>query len=186
MAVILVNLLLKQFESTVASDSNLSSTGMKQFCGKYQKIVTTSGYSIPCTTCRSWFHRACSPFGVQEIKRMSKSEWHCGCPVSPDQSETVIFASYVDDIIRSARKDDMPDILKKVNSFHPKLHFTIQYPDNDSIPFLDMNVRRDDGKLSTGWYQKPTDIGILLSFRYTIRKRHHRRYTSRHIQRDVS
>ena len=77
----------------------------------------------------------------------------------------LIFARYVDDIIRSARKDDIPDILKKVNSLHPNLQFTIEYPDNASIPFSDMNVRLDDGKLSTGRYQKPTDTGILLFFR---------------------
>ena len=118
MAVILANLWLKQVESTIASDSKTSSTEMKTFCGKCQKIVTKRGYSIQCTMSRSWFHRACSPFSVQKIKSVSKSEWHCGCPVPPDQNEPVIFARYVDDIIRSARKDDIPDILKKENSLH--------------------------------------------------------------------
>ena len=95
---------------------------------------------------------------------MSESEWHCGCPVPPDQNEPVIFARYVDDIIRSARKDDIPDILKKVDSLHPNLQFTTEYPGSFSISCLDLNVRLDDGKLSTGWHQKPTDTGILLSF----------------------
>ena len=40
MAVILANLWLKQFESTIASDSKTSSIEMKPFCGKCQKIVT--------------------------------------------------------------------------------------------------------------------------------------------------
>ena len=183
MAVILANLWLEQFEITIASDSK-TSTEMKPFCGKGQKIVTKRGYPIQCTMCRSWLHRACSPFSVQEIKSMPKSEWHCGCPIPGDQNEFVIFARFVDGIIRSARKD-ISDILKKVNSLHPILQFTIEYPDNGSIPFLDMNVRLDDRKLSTAWYQKSSDTGILLSFRSSptlFRLPHSTKRTSSKVQ----
>ena len=36
---------------------------------------------------------------------------------------------------------------------------------NDSILFLDMKLTREDNVGTTQWYSKPTDTGLLMSFR---------------------
>ena len=33
------------------------------------------------------------------------------------------------------------------------------------MPFLDMKIELKEGKLTTSWYQKPTDTGLILQFR---------------------
>ena len=50
-----------------------------------------------------------------------------------------------------------------VNGLHQK--FMIEGLANNQIPFLDMMISLQNGQLSTAWYSKPTDTGILMNFR---------------------
>ena len=88
----------------------------------------------------------------------------CGCEVE-QLVEAKITGRYVDDVIRSAKTQEVDEILKKSNKLHTNLEFTVERLDNGSIPFLDMLVTLQEGKVSTAWYQKPTDTGLILSFR---------------------
>ena len=45
------------------------------------------------------------------------------------------------------------------------MEFTVERLDNGSNPFLDMLVALQEGIVSTAWYQKPTDTGLILLFR---------------------
>ena len=76
------------------------------------------------------------------------------------------YFRYVDDVIRTLRVGGRQYLLDFVNSMHPNLKFTIEEPDETNwLAFLDMKVRRlADGTLSSEWYRKNTDTGILLNF----------------------
>ena len=54
--------------------------------------------------------------------------------------------------------------LAEINSLHMSLKFTIEMEQNGELPFLDMKLCRKDGKLSSNWYYKPTDTGLIMNF----------------------
>ena len=163
MAVILANLWLKQFEDQIFSASN-ENTQSLETCRKCRKKVTRQGYSVQCAKCKVWSHRKCTPFSVEDLKRTRTTSWTCGCE-SDQPSTAKIAVRYVDDVIRSAKTQEIDEILDKSNKLHANLEFTVEKLENDSIPFLDMLVTVKDGKITTAWYQKPTDTGLVLSFR---------------------
>ena len=157
------NLWLKQFEEKIFSSKNTVAQTI-EICRKCNKKVTRQGYSIQCASCRIWFHRKCTPFSVEELKRMRTTSWTCGCEVE-QLVEAKLTGRYVDDVIRSAKTQEVDEILEKSNKLHTNLEFKVERLDNGSIPFLDMLATLQEGKASTAWYQKPTDTGLILSFR---------------------
>ena len=44
------------------------------------------------------------------------------------------------------------------------MKFAIEKPVDGAIPFLDMKVINDNGHLSSTWYSKPTDTGLIMNF----------------------
>ena len=62
----------------------------------------------------------------------------------------------------SAKVSNIDRILEVSNNLHPNLEFTIENLKDNSMPFLDMEVRLLDGKIDTSWYQKPTDTSLIL------------------------
>ena len=76
------------------------------------------------------------------------------------------YFRYVDDVIWTVRVGGRQYLLDFVNSAHPNLKFTIEEPhETNGLAFLDMKVHRlADGTLSSEWYRKNTDTGILLNF----------------------
>ena len=73
---------------------------------------------------------------------------------------------YIDDVIRTLRTGGGKYLLDFVNTMHKNLKFTLEHPDNNSsIVFLDMKIiRHQDGRLTSRWYRKLTDTGVLLNF----------------------
>ena len=58
------------------------------------------------------------------------------------------------------------ELLSVVNRLHPILKFTIGTLDDSlGLAFLDMRISRSGNRLSTQWYQKPTDTGVTMNFR---------------------
>jgi len=74
------------------------------------------------------------------------------------------FYRYVDDIILAAPLKFSEDILKVFNSFHDRLSFTLEIPKNNSINFLDVKIKSEEGTLLTEWCQKPTTSDRFLNF----------------------
>lgn len=76
------------------------------------------------------------------------------------------FKRYVDDIITCVPIDKISTLLDAFNSFHPRLQFTVEREDNNSIAFLDLLlIRTHDNKIKTDWYHKPTFSERFLNFR---------------------
>ena len=86
-------------------------------------------------------------------------------PVIKDSAK--IFERYVDDIIRSINKHNIAEKLREINSLHPNLKFTIEVQENGRIAFLDLTIINNNGTLSTTWYRKPSDTGLVLNFHAT-------------------
>ena len=71
----------------------------------------------------------------------------------------------MDNILRSPIESELDRILLLSNTFHPNLTFTEKNSKDGSMPFLDMKLEVKEGKITTSWYQKPTDTGLILRFR---------------------
>ena len=61
-------------------------------------------------------------------------------------------------------KNKINDIFDKFNSIHPNLVFTKENSINDSINFLDLNIKVENNKIVTNWYRKPILYGGYLNF----------------------
>ena len=75
-----------------------------------------------------------------------------------------IFERYMDDIIREIKIQDIKAKLDQLNQLHPKLKFTIEIEENGRLPFLDMEICHVGNRLSSTWYVKPTDTGLIMNF----------------------
>ena len=95
---------------------------------------------------------------------MTASSWWCGCTLD-ESLKTRVFSRYMDDILRSAKPENITGILERVNKLHQNIEFTIERQENGSFPFLDMRVKQTGADVDTTWYRKPTDTGLTLSFR---------------------
>jgi hypothetical protein len=72
---------------------------------------------------------------------------------------------YVDDSSLAVPKNKADYVLSVFNSCHEKIQFTIEMEENNRAPFLDVEIiRKDDGKLLTDWYHKPTASGRTLNY----------------------
>lgn len=77
----------------------------------------------------------------------------------------LFYARYVDDGFLVANARCFPRILNEFNSIHPRLQFTIENEQNQSLSFLDTKVHRnDDGSLLVDWFHKATWSGRYLNF----------------------
>lgn len=77
------------------------------------------------------------------------------------------LCKYVDDILAVINKDDMNIILNTLNNYHEKIQFTIEIENNLSIPYLDLRLHRQQGKIIFDWYRKTTSSGRIINFHST-------------------
>ena len=66
-----------------------------------------------------------------------------------------LWLRYVDDTFTAVHKDE-------INDFHADIQFTKEIEENGKLPFLDCLVSRDNDKLRTKVYRKPTHTDRLL------------------------
>ena len=80
------------------------------------------------------------------------------------RGNSVLYAWYMDDIIRSIKHRDVETKMEEINSLHGNLKFICEHEVEQQLPFLDMLIMRDDNRLSSTWYQKPTNTGLVLNY----------------------
>ena len=90
------------------------------------------------------------------------------------QGDSALYERYMDDIICSAKSDDIDVRLDMVNNLHPNLHFTFEKENASSIAFLDMLITNNRGSLSSKWFRKPTDTGLTLNYHALAPKKYKR------------
>ena len=74
------------------------------------------------------------------------------------------YVRYVDDVFAvfdSREKCDQ--FFAYINNLHTNLKFTVEYP-QDTLPFLDVEVKLHDGFIETWVYRKSTNTGVLMNF----------------------
>lgn len=75
------------------------------------------------------------------------------------------YRRYVDDIFSILRKRQVKAILKQLNSFHPNVQFTFEMEQNNSLPFLDVLVmKQEDNNFKFKIYRKPTHTDKYLDW----------------------
>ena len=69
---------------------------------------------------------------------------------------------YVDDTITALHEDEIDNFHTHINQQNIDIQFTKDVEENGTIPFLDCLVKRDNNKLRTTVYRKPTHTDRLL------------------------
>ena len=75
----------------------------------------------------------------------------------------VAYFRYVDDIFAIIPKNKLSQMVNVFNSYNDRLKFTYELENDNSISFLDLLIR-ENGKIITNCYQKPTFSSRLMSF----------------------
>jgi hypothetical protein len=79
--------------------------------------------------------------------------------------EIPIFHKYVDDLILGIPSDKTDIVLTTFNQYCRYLQFTIEVESEMKIPFLDMEIIRDENQIiRTSWYKKPTATGRTINY----------------------
>ena len=73
-----------------------------------------------------------------------------------------LWLRYVDDTFTAVHKDEIDTFHEHLNRQNPHIQFTKEIEENGKIPFLDCLVSRDENKLRTAIYRKPTHTDRLL------------------------
>ena len=73
-----------------------------------------------------------------------------------------LWLRYVDETFTAVHKDEIDTFHEHLNRQNPHIQFTKEIEENGKIPFLDCLVSRDENKLRTAIYRKPTHTDRLL------------------------
>lgn len=66
------------------------------------------------------------------------------------------WVRYVDDVFAVVHKDEVDETLRNINKIHKNIKFTMEVEENGRLPFLDITVKRNQGKPEFEIYRKPT------------------------------
>jgi len=74
------------------------------------------------------------------------------------------YYRYVDDILLLTPAEKVDSILNTFNNIHDRLKFTVEYEENRSISFLDLNLSVQNDVLYIDWHKKVTCSGRYLHY----------------------
>ena len=80
------------------------------------------------------------------------------------KGESKLYSRYMDDILKEINKNTINQKLEEINSLHPKLEFTVEREEYGCIPFLDMKIIHKGDELTSTWFTKVTDTGLIMNF----------------------
>ena len=90
------------------------------------------------------------------------------------RGEAKLYFRYMDDILTNNKKNTVDQKLLAINMLHPSLTFTIEREQNGSLPMLDMRIINVEGNLSSTWYSKPSDTGLIMNYHALAPKKYKR------------
>lgn len=90
------------------------------------------------------------------------------------KDDAKIYDRYMDDILREIKRSRVEQKLKEINRLHKNLEFTLETEVDQKLSFLDMRLIHDHetGELSSKWYYKPTDTGLIMNYHALAPKRY--------------
>ena len=75
------------------------------------------------------------------------------------------FRRYVDDILCVIKKSELESIQREINELHSNLKFTYELESEmGQIPFLDMLLTHEGNSITSQWFIKPSNSGLILNF----------------------
>ena len=88
--------------------------------------------------------------------------WLDECPLS---FKPLLYKRYVDDtFLLFSDPEQIPKFLAYLNSRHTNIKFTVELENNNSLPFLDILLLRDNNHISTSVFRKATFTGLGTSY----------------------
>ena len=92
------------------------------------------------------------------------------------KGDSKLYFRYMDDILMEQKTNDIEQKLTDINILHENLKFTLEREKDEELPVLDMKLHHDHstGMLSSTWYTKPTDTGLIMNFHALAPKRYKR------------
>ena len=99
-----------------------------------------------------------------------ETKWLNDCP---KKFKPVFYKRYVDDIfLLFKRPEHFKSFVDYMNSKHKNINFSFEIEKDEQMPFLNVNVFREDGKFVTNVYRKETFTGVYINFFSFIPLRH--------------
>ena len=91
-----------------------------------------------------------------------EKKWLNDCPV---QFKPKLYRRYMDDSFLVFSDTTHVDLfLNYLNNKHPNIKFTKEIENNGHLPFLDINIKKENNSLSTSVYRKNTFTGLCMNF----------------------
>lgn len=75
------------------------------------------------------------------------------------------YKRYVDDVFAIVPKNKVITMQDTFNDYHPQIKFTVELEKNCELNYLDLKLIRREGKITTQWYEKPTNSGRYLNYK---------------------
>ena len=79
-------------------------------------------------------------------------------------TQPTLIKKYVDDILIIATEETIDQIHHHFSNFNCNIQFTIEREKENCLPFLDILLIRNENKIITNWYTKPTSSNRMLNF----------------------
>ena len=98
-----------------------------------------------------------------------ETKWLNDCP---EKIKPVFYKRYVDDIFALLKRPEhVKPFVDYMNSKYKIINFSFETKKYEQMPFLDVNVFRENGKFVTNVYRKKTFTGVYTNFFefYTVR-----------------
>lgn len=123
----------------------------------------------------------CAVFTFNDLSYKQRDSLAMGSPLSPILARILmtdiitftleelkfrprIISLYVDDSFWIVNSQCIDTILDTLNSYHPKIKFTVETERDSKINFLDVTIIRDNGEILTNWYRKPFASLRILNY----------------------
>ena len=79
--------------------------------------------------------------------------------------DSMLYRRYVDDTFcLFNRRDDVDRFFRHTNGCHPNIKFTFEIEENNTLPFLDVLVKKESHCFSSNLYRKKTFTGLYTDF----------------------
>ena len=91
-----------------------------------------------------------------------EKKWLEACPI---EFRPLFYRRFVDDTLLLFRDPlHIEKFQSYLNNQHSNINFTIEHETDGKLPFLDILLTKNDNKISTSMYRKPSYTGLGLSF----------------------
>ena len=97
-----------------------------------------------------------------------------------------IYCRYIDDIFVVVRNEEQLRELKEIFESLSCLNFTYELPNEDSLPFLDVLVKKEENRYMTSVYTKSTNLGLCMNGKSECPDRYRKSVISAYVRRAVT